>query len=193
AISGMWLFLATELLFFGALFLTWVYSRHFNTAGFDEGAKHTDLLIGSVNTAILITSSFVYYTGLNFIEKGGVRGLIVCCIITLLLGLAFMVLKFGIEWRDDFDKHMFPGPDFAITGPNRGGAMLFYVFYFISTMLHGAHLLVGIALVTWILVRAWRGVYDRMHYTGVEVVGIYWSFVDVIWLVLYPLIYLVGR
>ncbi|MGH6796091.1 MAG: cytochrome c oxidase subunit 3 [Methylocella sp.] len=193
AISGMWLFLATEVVFFGALFLSWIYSRHWNQAGFDAGAQQTDLTIGTVNTVLLITSSLAYSAGVAFIEAGNTRRLIQCCAIAWLLGLAFMILKFGVEWGKDYSVHLFLGPDFAINGPLGGGARLFFVFYFFGTSIHGLHLLVGLILVGWIIRLARRDEVSPSYYTPVSVVGIYWSFVDAVWLVLYPLIYLVGR
>ncbi len=190
----MWLFLATEVLFFGGLILSWIYSRHWNPIGFDAGARETELWIGTLNTAILITSSFMYAMGLAFIRAGNTRRLVQCLIVTLALGVAFLVLKFGLEWRDDFAKHLFPAAaQFKITGPEAGGARLFYVFYFISTALHGLHMLIGVALLLWIIGRARRGEFSPLYHTPVHVVGLYWSFVDIVWLTLYPLIYLVGR
>ena len=193
AISGMWLFLATEVLFFGVLFLSWIYSRHWNQSGFDAGARQTALVIGTINTVILVTSSFVYSAGVAFIEAGNTRRLIQCCSIAWLLGAAFLVLKFGIEWRDDFNKHLFPGSDFVINGPLGGGARLFFVFYFLGTAVHGLHMIVGLVLVGWIILRGSREEFSSHYYTPVSVVGLYWSFVDMVWIVLYPLIYLVGR
>jgi cytochrome c oxidase subunit 3 len=194
AVAGMWLFLATEVLFFGVLFLTWIYARHWNQSGFDLGAQHTNLTAGTLNTVLLVSSSAVYAAGLMCIRAGQRRGLLGCCALTLLLGLAFLALKFGIEWRDDFAHHLFPAARaFAITGPDEGGARLFFLFYFISTGLHGVHMLVGVALLAWIMLRAHRGQFSAGYYTPVQVVGLYWSFVDMVWLVLYPLIYLIGR
>jgi cytochrome c oxidase subunit 3 len=194
AVSGMWLFLATEVLFFGGLILCWIYSRHWNPSGFDAGARETELWIGTLNTAILITSSLVYAMGLAFIRVGNTRRLIQCCVVTLALGLVFLALKFGLEWRDDFAHHLFPAAaDFKITGAQAGGARLFYVFYFISTGLHGLHMLIGVALLMWIIRRARRGEFSALYHTPVHVVGLYWSFVDIVWITLYPLIYLVGR
>ncbi len=193
AVSGMWLFLATEVLFFGALFLTWIYSRHWNQAGFDAGAQQTELAIGTINTVILVVSSFVYSAGVAFIAAGNSRRLIQCCAAAWALGVVFLILKFGIEWRDDFVKHLFPGPGFALQGPLSGGARIFFVFYFLGTALHGLHMVGGLALVGWIILRARRGEFSPAFYTPVIVVGLYWSFVDMVWIVLYPLIYLVGR
>jgi cytochrome c oxidase subunit 3 len=193
AISGMWLFLATEMLFFGAIFLSWIYCRHWNQAGFDAGAQHTQLAIGTINTVILLTSSLVYSLGLAFIEAGDNRRLIQCCAIVWALGFSFLILKFGLEYYKDFAAHLFPGSNFAINGVLGGGSRLFFVFYFVSTALHGVHMIGGLALVGWIIVRARRNEFTPAYYTPVVVVGLYWSFVDVVWIVLYPLIYLVGR
>jgi cytochrome c oxidase subunit III len=193
AIAGMWLFLATEILFFGALFLSWIYSRHWNQAGFDAGAQQTNLTIGTVNTAILVTSSFVYSVGLAFIEIGNKRRLIQCCAVAWMLGFAFLILKFGVEWHGDFNKHLFPGAHFAITGELSGGARLFFIFYFVGTALHGLHMIGGLTLVGWIIVRARRDEFSPAYYTPVAAVGLYWSLVDMVWIVLYPMIYLVGR
>jgi cytochrome c oxidase subunit 3 len=189
----MWLFLATEVLFFGALFLTWIYARHWNQVGFDAGAQQTNLAIGTVNTVILLVSSFVYSAGVAFIEAGNNRRLIQCCAAAGALGIAFLILKFGIEWRDDFAGHLFPGPNFSIQGPLSGGARVFFVFYFLGTALHGLHMVVGLIMVGWIILRASHGEFSPAYYTPVIVVGLYWSFVDIVWIVLYPLIYLVGR
>ena len=194
AIAGMWLFLATEVLFFGGLVLCWIYARHWNQAGFDAGARETKLWIGTLNTGILISSSFMYTAGIVFIRAGNTRRLIECCWGTLLLGLAFLGLKFGLEWRDDFASHLFPAfADFKIVGPDGGGARLFFIFYFIGTALHGLHMLIGIGLLLWIIRRARRGEFSPLYHTPVQGVGLYWSFVDIVWLTLYPLIYLVGR
>ena len=104
----MWLFLATEVLFFGGLILCWIYSRHWNQAGFDAGARETKLWIGTLNTGILISSSLIYTAALAFIRAGNTRRLIQCCSLALLLGIAFLGLKFGLEWHDDFASHLFP-------------------------------------------------------------------------------------
>jgi len=193
AISGMWLFLATEVLFFGALVLTWIYSRHWNQAGFDAGAQQTNLTIGTINTVILLASSFIYSAGVAFIEAGNARRLVQCCAAAWLLGVVFLILKFGVEWRGDFAKHLFPGAAFAIQGPLGGGARIFFEFYFLGTALHGLHMVGGLVLVGWIIWRTRHAEFSPTFYTPVIVVGLYWSFVDIVWIVLYPLIYLVGR
>ena len=191
AVSGMWLFLATEMMFFGPLFLAWVYCRHADPTAFDAGAKQTDLFIGTLNTALLITSSLAYSFGVFFIEAGRRRAMIQCSIIAWLLGGAFLLLKFAVEWPLDFEKGLFPGADFALTPPDRNGAQLFFVFYFFTTAIHGLHVIVGLGLVAWILLRARE--FTAYRHTPIFVVGLYWSFVDMVWIILYPLIYLIGR
>ncbi len=194
ALAGMWLFLATEVLFFGGLFLCWIFARYQNLEGFDAGAGKTELWIGTLNTVLLVTSSFIYSLGVAAARVGNSRLLVFCCAGAIALGLIFLGLKFGLEWSDDFDKHLFPAdPAFGVAGPEAGGARLFYVFYFLGTGLHGVHMVVGVLLVGWIARRAHRGDFSRIYCTPVEVVGLYWSFVDLVWIFLYPLIYLIGR
>jgi cytochrome c oxidase subunit 3 len=194
AIAGMWLFLATEVLLFGGLILSWIYARHFNAVGFDAGGRETALWIGTVNTVLLITSSFAYTLGAAFLRMGNVRALIQCLALALVLAVAFLVLKFGLEYREDFAKHLFPtATPYGVAGDAGRGARLFFVFYFIATGLHGVHMLVGVGLVLWIIRCARRGRFCADYSTPVEVVGLYWSFVDIVWLTLFPLIYLVGR
>lgn len=192
AVTGMWLFLASEVLFFGGLIAAWLFCRHWQRSGFDAGGHETVLWIGTLNLAILITSSFAYSTGLVFAQARQPRLLIRCSLVTIALGCAFLLLKF-YEWHIDLSEHLFPEGIFKITGSDEGGARLFWSFYFVATGLHAAHMIVGVGLVTWITLQARRGVFDDGWTTPVEVVGLYWSFVDIVWVVLYPLIYLVGR
>jgi cytochrome c oxidase subunit 3 len=193
AIAGMWLFLATEVLFFGGLVLAWMFCRHWQQAGFDAGGRETVLAIGTVNLVLLLTSSFVYSSGLVFVELGQPRRLMQCCIVTVCLGGAFLVLKVW-EWAIDIHEHLFPSmTGFRITGPDEGGAQLFWSFYFVATSLHALHMIIGIGAVGWIAMQARAGRFSARWATPVEVVGLYWSFVDIVWIVLYPLIYLVGR
>ena len=127
-----------------------------NQAGFDAGARETEIVLGTINSVLLLISSFAYAVGVASIRAGDNKGLIRCCGAAAALGLAFLILKFGIEWRDDLDKHLFPGATFAIEGVDRGGAQSFFTFYFLGTGLHGLHMAVGVVLVAWIIRRAWR-------------------------------------
>jgi cytochrome c oxidase subunit III len=192
AVIGMWLFLATEVLFFGGLILAWIFCRHWQQAGFDAGGRETVLWIGTTNLALLLTSSLIYSLGLVAIEMGEVRRLIWCCLITAAIGFVFLCLKVT-EWGIDIHENLFPAGSFKLHGAEEGGGRLFWTFYFVSTGLHAAHMTVGIGLVAWVVLQARRGAFSAAWYTPVTVVGLYWSFVDMVWIVLYPLIYLIGR
>ena len=192
AMSGMWLFLATEVLFFGGLFLLYMLYRAQYPHAVAVASQRTEIGIGTINTVLLLTSSAVFAWGLGHVRRGDNRRLMWACALVAALGVGFLALK-GYEWSDDFAKHLFPGADFAIAGPDRGGAQLFWGFYFVATAVHGLHMIVGVSLVSWLGWTAWRGRYSAAYFTPVEIVGLYWSFVDMVWLVLYPLIYLVGR
>lgn len=192
AIAGMWLFLATEVLFFGGLLLAWLFCRHWQQAGFDAGGRETVLSIGTINLILLITSSFIYSSGLNFVELNQPRRLAWCCWITAAIGLVFVILKL-VEWRIDLADHLFPASAFKLHGPDEGGARMFWSFYFVATGLHALHMLVGIGLVAWVARKAQAGAFSADWHTPVEAVGLYWSFVDIVWITLYPMIYLIGR
>ncbi len=189
--SGMWLFLASEMLFFGALILTWGFYRIQYAAGFAEATRETEFAIGTANTVVLVTSSFAFACAVGFARKGENLRVMWASIMTGLLGIVFLGLK-GLEWYKDIVKGDVPGALYHTPG-GEGGAQLFWVFYWIGTVLHGLHLMIGIGLVGWIAWRARRGAFRPETATPVEVVGLYWSFVDMVWLVLYPLIYLAAR
>ena len=192
AMSGMWLFLAQEILFFGVLVFTWVYCQYQHPAGFRLASQHANLLIGTANTAILLTSSLTYAAATRFVEAGQIKRLIQACLATMGLGAAFLILK-ALEWREDFKDGLVPGQGFALHGADSGGAQIFYSFYYVATVVHAIHMVIGIGLVLWIVLRARRGDFSPGWSTPVEVVGLYWSFVDIVWLTLYPLIYLAAR
>jgi cytochrome c oxidase subunit 3 len=192
AVAGMWLFLASEMLFFGGVVFVWLVLHLGHPRGFALATAHTNLLIGSINTALLLTSSFVMALAVRDGQRGDNRAVTRACLLTLLLGLAFLGLK-GLEWFLDFREHLFPGALFGLHGPDQGGAQMFYAWYFVSTALHGVHMLGGMGLVAWVAWRASRLEFSRHYSTPVEVVGLLWSFIDLVWLVLYPLIYLLAR
>lgn len=193
AVAGMWLFLGQEALFFGALFLAWMYSRYWNTAAFDAGSAETQVWIGSINTGILVTSSFVYALALAFIRGGHDRAMTLTLCVVACLGTAFLGLKF-YEWHLDIKDHTWVlDPNFKIKGPLEGGAKLFWSFYWLGTVLHGIHMSVAIGLVVVIIWRGYKRKFSVAYHTPVEVVGIFWSFVDIVWMVLWPFIYLIGR
>jgi cytochrome c oxidase subunit 3 len=188
AVIGMWLFLASEILFFSGLLLCYAVYRHQYPAGFADAVRRTNLMIGTINTAILLTSSLVLSLGV--ISNG--RRLAMCCLGTAGLGVGFLVLK-GVEYVLDWREHLVPGAAFAQSGLTEPGAELFYLFYYTATGLHAVHMAVGVALLLILAWRAARGAFSAGDRTAVVVGALYWSFVDIVWVTLYPLIYLVGR
>lgn len=192
AIAGMWLFLASEMLFFGGLVLVWLVLRRGHPAGFALAAERANLLIGSVNTALLVSASAAYAAGLHGLRRGRAGRVLPAFAVTAALGVLFLMLK-ALEWWLDVRDGLFPGAGFGLHGPGRGGAELFWSFYWAATGLHGVHMLIGVGLVGWIGWRAWRGAFSREYAMPVEVVGLYWSFVDLAWIAMYSLVYVAGR
>jgi len=188
----MWLFLASEMLFFGAIVYVWMVLRITHPQGVVLGTSHTNLILGSINTALLLTSSFTLTLGVMRARAGQGAAAARCCLLTAGLGVGFLALK-GLEWGLDLHEGLWPGPGFAPWGDDVGGARLFMCFYWVATALHGLHMVIGVGLLAWAARLAWRGPMAGRHVTAVEVVGLYWSFVDTVWLVMYPLIYLVAR
>lgn len=190
---GMWAFLVNETLFFGALIFTYYLYRMTYPHEFAVAAKDAVLWCGSVNLAILLTSSLTIVLAINAAAQGERRQMIWWLIATLALGGAFLCIK-GYEYYLDFQDKVVPVINFE-TKPGEGSAgELFWVFYWVATGLHAIHLTIGIGLVLYMLLwRVRRREIGPAYYAPLEVVGIYWSFVDAVWLFLYPCIYLVGR
>jgi cytochrome c oxidase subunit III len=190
---GMWVFLVNETLFFGALIFTYFIYRLAYPDEFAEAAKDAVLWCGSANLVILLTSSLTMVLAINSAAQGEHRKMIWWLIATATLGVVFLLIK-GYEYYLDFQSKVVPVVNFeAKPGAGRAGQM-FWVFYWVGTGLHAIHLMVGIGLILYMLLwRIRRGKITPEYYAPLEVVGIYWSFVDTVWLFLYPSIYLVGR
>jgi cytochrome c oxidase subunit 3 len=190
---GMWVFLINETIFFGALIFTYFIYRISYPDEFAAAAKDAILWCGSLNLAILVTSSLTIVLAINAGAQGERRAMIIWLVGTAALGCAFLLVK-GFEYYQDFQDRVVPVVNF-VTRPGEGSAgELFWVFYWVATGLHAIHLIVGIGLVLYMLLwRIRRGEITPSYYAPLEVVGIYWSFVDAVWLFLYPSIYLVGR
>jgi cytochrome c oxidase subunit 3 len=189
ATFGLWVFLASELLFFGGLLLCYAVFRVIHTQGFDAGAHETNPWFGTANTAVLLTSSLTMAMAARGGEAGLRRTALWCLAATAALGLTFLVIK-GFEYREDIVEHLVPGPGFKLAEP---AAQLFFSLYWVMTGLHAIHLTIGIGLVTrlWILAKRERLLLAASP--QVEITALYWHLVDVIWIILYPLLYLVGR
>jgi cytochrome c oxidase subunit III len=190
ALFGIWIFLATEVLFFGAPVALYAAYRFGYPEGFAAAAARTQLVLGALNTAILLTSSAVMASAVAVAKAGRRRALPWLLLGTAALGVAFLAVK-GIEYKREFDEHLVPGWDFVFPGTHAGPAALFFSFYFAATGLHALHLTIGIAIVLAMAVEAFRS--EGVHATRFEVAGLYWHFVDIVWIFLFPLIYLGGR
>lgn len=190
---GIWAFLINETIFFGALIFTYYFYRLTYAHDFALAAKDTVLWCGSVNLAILVTSSLTMVLGINAAAQGARKEMIRWLVATCALGFAFMLVK-GYEYYLDFQDQVVPAVNY-VAKPGEGPAgELFWVFYWVATGLHAIHLMTGVGLVLYMLLwRIRRGEITPVYYTPLEVVGVYWSFVDVVWLFLFPSIYLVGR
>jgi cytochrome c oxidase subunit III len=190
---GMWAFLVNETMFFGALIFTYYIYRISYPQEFAEAAKDAVLWCGSVNLAILLTSSLTMVLAINAGAQGARRAMIGWLITTAALGGLFLLIK-GYEYYLDFQDKVVPAVNFVVKPGEGSAGELFWVFYWVATGLHAIHLSIGIGLVLYMLLwRIKRGEITPTYYAPLEVVGIYWSFVDAVWLFLYPCIYLVGR
>ena len=188
---GIWVFLASEMLFFGALILTYSVYRAGNPEAFAAAGRETNIVYGTVNTAILLTSSLTMAVASQAAAASmGRRRLVVGCLAaTAALGLAFLVVK-GFEYKEDIDKHLVPGTSFAL---KESAAQLFFSLYWLVTGVHAVHLSIGIVMVTRLTLLGGLGRVPIDHNPEIEVTGLYWHLVDIVWIFLYALIYLPGR
>jgi cytochrome c oxidase subunit III len=189
---GMWLFLATEVLFFGGLFTAYMLYRVWYPGTFGDASRTLDITLGSINTAVLITSSLTMALAVHAAATDRRRALLVFLVLTMVLGAIFLGIK-GIEYYEKFVEHHVPGLGFHFEGQAPERANLFFSLYFAMTGLHAAHMVIGLGLLTVMLVMAWRGRFSSAWFTPVENSGLYWHFVDIIWIFLFPLLYLVDR
>lgn len=187
---GMWVFLVTEIMFFGGLFLVYTVARAMHPAAFAQASRHLDVTLGGANTAVLIVSSLTMALAVYASQIGRRRALIGFLAMTIALGCTFLVIK-AIEYADKFHHHLVPGGAFSFPGSEARPAELFFSLYFAMTGLHALHMLIGVGVVAVLLVRAWRGRYTVEYHTPVEISGLYWHFVDIIWIFLFPLLYLI--
>ncbi len=188
---GMWLFLAQEIMFFGGLFLAYTIYRSLYAAGFAEASHHLDWKLGAFNTVVLIGSSLTMALAVHASAVGHRRGTVGWLIGTIALGAVFLGVKV-IEYGDKFRHHLAPGPSFAWEGVHAQAAQIFYSLYFAMTGLHALHMVVGIPILATMAWRAGKGRFSREYHTPVEMTGLYWHFVDIVWIFLFPLLYLIA-
>jgi len=202
---GMWLFLVTEIMFFGGMFCAYLVYRlaHFNA--FAAASQQLNIWLGAVNTAVLLISSVTVVLAVKAAESRNRRQLVTYLAVTVLLGLTFLVIK-GFEYAEKFEKHHVPGPTFQFTEPfNDNGnlvplqpdevphAQLFFSLYFAMTGMHALHMVIGCGLFIGLAILAWKGHYTQGYFTPIENAGLYWHFVDIVWIYLFPLLYLISR
>jgi cytochrome c oxidase subunit 3 len=190
--NGMWVFLGTEIMFFGGMFAGYTMYRYLYPQAFASASNHLDIVLGTINTAVLICSSFTMALAVRNAQLGARKPIMIFLLLTILLGTVFLGIKFT-EYYQKWVEHLIPGYDFSYTPSLARPAAIFFSFYFALTGVHALHMIIGIGLLTWLIVKAWRGRFSREYNTPVELVGLYWHFVDIIWIFLFPLLYLVGR
>lgn len=190
-LAGMWVFLSTEVLFFGGLFLVYTVYRHAYPGVFMEAGHELDKLLGSLNTGILLTSSFTIAVAGHVAERGHIKTARSCLLITALLGVIFLVIK-GFEWSKEYHHHLVPfiSRPFEYSGSHPDQAKLFFNLYFTMTGLHALHLLIGVGLVLAIFLLSLKETGHTFHRQA-EVTALYWHFVDIVWVFLFPVFYLI--
>jgi len=192
ATLGMWVFLVTEVLFFGGLFLTYAVYRSFYPAAFSAASHELDILLGGINTAVLITSSLTMALAVHAAQLGQRRLLMIFLVVTMVLGTVFLGIK-AVEYYHKFAEHNVPGATFQFEREHQRHAQIFFSLYFIMTGLHAIHMIIGIAVLLVMWIWAWRGRITSDYAGPIEISGLYWHFVDIVWIFLFPLLYLIGR
>ena len=194
---GMWLFLLTEIMFFGGLFCAYLVYRATYYQAFVEGSQAMNIWLGATNTAVLICSSLTMALAVRCAQTDNRKLMVILLIITMLFGLAFLGIK-AIEYHEHWTHNQFPGPNFSFpqaeaAGVNPQNVSIYFSLYWAMTGLHALHMVIGVALVLWIAITAARGIYSADYYSPVENVGLYWHFVDLVWIYLFPLLYLIRK
>ncbi len=189
---GMWIFLATEIMFFGGLFLAYGLYYNLYTPAFKEASQHLDIVLGGVNTGVLIFSSLTMAMAVWASQTNRQKLLIFFLSVTLLCAFAFLGIK-SMEYAHKWHDHLVPGKFFQYDSPMKDQVHLFFVIYFVMTGLHGLHVIIGIGVIATILFMAVRGRFNEHYNNPVDVTGLYWHFVDIVWIFLFPLLYLLGR
>ncbi|MEW5702322.1 MAG: cytochrome c oxidase subunit 3 family protein [Candidatus Zixiibacteriota bacterium] len=188
---GMWLFLVTEILLFGGLFCAYAVYRAWYPEMFYNAHKALDVLMGGINTVVLITSSVTMALAIRSLQRDRRRPAVGLLLATLLLASVFLVIKY-FEYSHKIHLGQLPGKYYHFTGVPGTNPHIFFSIYFMMTGLHGLHVLVGMGVIGWVMVRTARGAYSHVYYTPVELAGLYWHLVDMIWIFLFPLLYLIG-
>jgi cytochrome c oxidase subunit 3 len=218
---GMWVFLVTEIMFFGGMFMAYILYRTYNAEAFAAASNRLNVTMGFANTIVLICSSLTMALAVYFSQIGKRKMIVIMLILTMILGTTFLVVK-AFEYNDKYVKHEIPGrlfpnnpfkweeehggaagearnPQAVPTGqevkpdPNFVGSVeMFFFIYFAMTGLHALHMIIGLGMLIVLTFQAWRGKYSPAYHAPVELGGLYWHFVDIVWIFLFPLLYLLG-
>lgn len=199
ATFGMWMFLVTEIMFFGGLFCAYLLYRHTYYNAFVEGSQKMNIILGATNTAVLICSSLTMALGVRAAQMGKQKLMVMLLLATILFGFGFLGIK-GVEYHEHWENHEFPGPNFHFTtgdpahpATDAAHTEIYFSLYWAMTGLHAFHMIIGIGLVTWLVIAGTRGAFNPQYYNPVENVGLYWHFVDLVWIYLFPLLYLISH
>ena len=195
---GMWVFLITEIMFFGGLFVAYLIYRYLYYPAFAAGSTSLSIKWGTLNTGVLIASSLTMAMAVWSSQVGKRKLLVMFLVLTLLLGVTFLGVKV-IEYHDKYVEHHIPGHDFHFVDEvhhikvDQGQAQMYFSLYFIMTGMHALHMIVGACLLTALIIMSLRGMFTPEWHTPVENIGLYWHFVDIVWIFLFPLLYLIHR
>jgi cytochrome c oxidase subunit 3 len=189
---GMWLFLVTEVLFFGGALTAFAVYYVLYVDAFEAASNRLDLVLGALNTVVLLTSSLTMVLSVHAAQTAGRGRQLLWLLATFALGAAFLVVK-AFEYAHKFHDGLVPGPGFRYAGADAAYHELFLSFYFALTGLHALHMVIGLGVIGTLAMLAWRGRFTPAYFTPVEVSGLYWHFVDIVWIFLFPLLYLLGR
>jgi cytochrome c oxidase subunit 3 len=191
---GMWVFLLTEIMFFGGMFMAYLAYRQLYPEAFAAASFKLNIKLGAANTIVLIVSSFTMASAVHAAAVGKQKLTVICLILTLILGFAFLGIK-TIEYMDKFEHHEVPGANFHPENwpkdVDMSHASLYFALYFGLTGLHASHMIIGAGLLIFLIIKASKGAYTPLWYTPVEMIGLYWHFVDIVWIFLFPLLYLI--
>jgi cytochrome c oxidase subunit III len=194
-VLGLWFFLITEVMLFGGLFTAYFVYRAIFPQAFAEASHHLNIVLGGINTVVLILSSLCVALAVHAAQTNNRRLLPLFLGATMVLGVVFLGIK-GVEYYEHFLDHQVPGALFIYEGehPERAaGVEMFNLLYFSLTGTHAIHMIIGLSIVGVMLFRSWRGKYGASYYTPIELTGLYWHFVDIVWVFLFPMLYLMGR
>ena len=189
---GMWVFLVTEIMFFGGVFTAYVAYRSAYPGAFGHASEHLDLTLGAINTAVLIASSLTMALAVHASQLGKRSVLLTFLPLTMILGAVFLGIK-AVEYADKFHHHLVPGAHFAFAGPDARQAEIFFSLYFAMTGLHALHMVIGLGVLAVLVLQARKGRFGTGYHTPIEIAGLYWHFVDIVWIFLFPLLYLIER